>query len=302
MKFGFWPQSAQSFDTVQSLAQHVEQKQWHGLWLADHFMPNAANTNTPMAEVWTTIAALAATTKRLRLGTLVSGNTYRHPAILAKMAATVDHISGGRLVLGLGAAWQKNEHDKYGIPFYTVNNRLRRLEEACQIIKALYNEQSTNFTGEFYQLTDAPLEPKPKQKNLPLLIGGGGEKLTLKIAAKYADEWNVWGKPDLLQHKMNILDQHCTNINRDPAQIQRSAVSLVFVSDDDAALNKMSKLSNRPLMAGNTREVQDLIGAYQKIGVNELIIPDFNMGLGNTSRKRDQLDLFIEDIASRFLE
>jgi len=121
------------------------------------------------------------------MGTLVTGNTYRHPAVLAKMAATVDHISNGRVVLGLGSGWQENEHAKYGIPFYTVSIRLKRLEEACQVIKALFSEESARFSGEFYQLEDAPLVPKPIQESLPLLIGGGGEKVTLKITAKYAE-------------------------------------------------------------------------------------------------------------------
>ncbi|MBV1879036.1 MAG: TIGR03560 family F420-dependent LLM class oxidoreductase [Pseudomonadales bacterium] len=299
MKFGFWPQATQSFTAIQGLAQHIAHSDWHGLWLADHFMPNASDTRAPTAEVWTTLAALAATVERLRLGALVSGNTYRHPAILAKMASTIDHISDGRLVLGLGSAWQKNEHDKYGIPFYTVNGRLRRLEEACQVIKALFTEDQANFQGEFYQLTDAPLVPKPRQKNLPLLIGGGGEKVTLKIAAQYADEWNVWGTPELLHHKMHILDQHCNNVNRDPTAIKRSAVSLVFISDDARAIKKMqSRIPGRPLMTGSLSQIQDTVAQYQEIGLHELIIPDFNMGHGNSAQKRDRIDEFIAAVAN----
>ncbi|HKI75434.1 MAG TPA: LLM class F420-dependent oxidoreductase, partial [Pseudomonadales bacterium] len=234
MRFSFWPQPTQSFEDVVSLANFVEQGGWDGIWLADHFMPNAEDTNQPWPEAWTTISALAASVPRLRLGTLVTGNTYRHPAILAKMAATVDHISGGRLVLGLGSGWQENEHAKYGIPFYTVTERLKRLEEACEVIKRLFTEDSVSFKGKYYELSDAPLVPKPVQSPLPLLIGGGGEKLTLKITAKYADEWNVWGNVDTLKHKMSVLDGHCESIGRDPASIQRSAVALLFLSDDEA--------------------------------------------------------------------
>ena len=124
------------------MALHVEATGWDGIWYADHFMPNGDDTSAPRAESWTTIAALAAAVPRVRLGPLVTGNTYRHPAVLAKMAATIDHISGGRVVLGLGAGWQENEHLAYGIPFHTLGERLRRLDEACRVIKALYGQQN----------------------------------------------------------------------------------------------------------------------------------------------------------------
>ncbi|MBD3646213.1 MAG: TIGR03560 family F420-dependent LLM class oxidoreductase, partial [Pseudomonadales bacterium] len=205
MRFSFWPMPTQSFEEMKALGEHVEKTGWDGMWLADHFMPNAEDTSAPWPECWTTLSALSAVIPRIRMGTLVTGNTYRHPAILAKMAATADHISDGRIVLGLGSGWQENEHEKYGIPFYTVNSRLRRLDEACQLIKALFNEDSVNFDGKYYQLKDAPLVPKPKQDKLPLLIGGGGEKMTLKITAKYADEWNVWGTVDTMIHKMSTV-------------------------------------------------------------------------------------------------
>ncbi|MGD8416552.1 MAG: TIGR03560 family F420-dependent LLM class oxidoreductase, partial [Pseudomonadales bacterium] len=191
MRFSFWPNPSQPFDEVLELCSHAEQTGWDGLWYADHFMPNAEDTSAPWPEAWITLAALGARVPRVRLGTLVTGNTYRHPAVLAKMAATLDHITAGRVVLGLGSGWQENEHMQYGIPFYTVVERLKRLDEACQVIKSLFSETKTTFAGNYYQLEDASLEPKPVQKPLPLLIGGGGEKMTLKITAKYADEWNV---------------------------------------------------------------------------------------------------------------
>jgi|TARA_B100002003_G_scaffold235193_1_gene249858 F420-dependent oxidoreductase-like protein len=296
MRFSFWPQPTQSFETMNSLASHVEKTGWDGLWLADHFMPNDKDISSPWPEAWTTLSALAAVVPRLRMGTLVSGNTYRHPAVLAKMAATVDHISGGRLVLGLGSGWQENEHEKYGIPFYTVNSRLRRLEEACQVIRALYSEDSANFQGEFYQLQDAPLVPKPKQNTLPLMIGGGGEKVTMKIAAKYADEWNVWGTVETLISKMNILDRHCEDVSRDASEIQRSAVALMYLTDDDALAKKMNAANGAGGMAtiaGNVTQVQDIAGAYKEAGVDELIVPDFTMG----EDKLDILDRLINEVA-----
>ena len=127
MKFSFWPRPTHPFATSLSLAQHVEKTGWDGFWLADHFMPNADDTSAPWPEAFTTLAAIAAQVPRIRFGSLVAGNTYRHPAVLAKMAATIDHICGGRMVLGLGAGWQENEHLKYGLPFYTVPERLARL-------------------------------------------------------------------------------------------------------------------------------------------------------------------------------
>jgi F420-dependent oxidoreductase-like protein len=295
MRFSFWPTPSQPFATMVSLGQHVEASGWDGMWLADHFMPNAEDTSTPWPEAWTTLAALAATVERIRLGTLVSGNTYRHPAVLAKMAATIDHISGGRLVLGLGSGWQENEHAQYGITFDTVAGRLRRLDEACQVIKKLFSEQSANFNGEFYQLDNATLEPKPVNERLPLLIGGGGEKVTLRITAQYADEWNVWGDVETLTNKMQILDQHCLAIDRDPAEISRSAVALLFLSDDAAFVERMRETVQQAVIAGSVSEVQDIVAAYAEAGVDELIVPDFTLGDGQ--QKLDILDTFINEIA-----
>ena len=281
-----------------TLAQHVEQTKWDGFWLADHFMPNDVDVSQPWPEAWTTLSALAALVPRIRFGTLVSGNTYRHPAVLAKMAATADHISGGRVVLGLGSGWQENEHQKYGIEFDTVAGRLKRLEEACQVITGLFSQERFNFEGEYYQLKDAPLEPKPLQSPLPLLIGGGGEKVTLRITAQYANEWNVWGGVDVLKHKMAILDQHCADIGRDPKNIKRSAVVLLFLSDDQAFVDKMLAAQDGPArIAGNINQLRETVAAYKEIGVDELIIPDFTLGPDCNAKKLETLNTFIEEIA-----
>ncbi|MBT3427863.1 MAG: LLM class F420-dependent oxidoreductase [Gammaproteobacteria bacterium] len=293
MRFSLWPLPSQDFVTVRHLAEQVESTGWDGVWLADHFMPNAEDTSTPWPEAWTTLAGLAAVVPRIRLGTLVTGNTYRHPAILAKMAATVDHISQGRVVLGLGSGWQENEHQKYGIDFFSTSERLARLEEACQVIKALWGQAEATFEGKFYQLQAAPLEPKPVQKSLPLMIGGGGERVTLKITAQYADEWNVWGTVDTLRHKMTILDRHCEAVGRDPKDIQRSAVALMFLTDDDKFAARMRD-NAQATIAGNRNQVRDIVGAYRDAGVDELIVPDFTMG----EDKQEILDVLIEDVFS----
>jgi len=298
MRFSFWPNPSQSYTDVLELCQHAEATGWDGIWYADHFMPNAEDTSAPWPEAWTTLSAIGARTERVRIGTLVSGNTYRHPAVLAKMAATLDHITNGRVVLGLGSGWQENEHTQYGLPFYTVNERLRRLDEACQVIQMLYNNAKSDFDGEFYQLQSASLEPKPVQQPLPLLIGGGGEKVTLKITARYANEWNVWGDPAILRHKMAILDEHCAAIGRDPAEIQRSAVALLFMSDDNAFLENMRNTTMaQPSIIGTPTEVRDVIAQYEEAGVNEIIVPDFTMG--GKPQKLATMDTFISQVGGR---
>lgn len=298
MRFSFWPNPSQSYTDVLELCQHAEATGWDGIWYADHFMPNAEDTSAPWPEAWTTLSAIGARTERVRIGTLVSGNTYRHPAVLAKMAATLDHITNGRVVLGLGSGWQENEHTQYGLEFYTVNERLRRLDEACQVIQALYGNAKSDFDGEFYQLQSASLEPKPVQQPLPLLIGGGGEKVTLKITARYANEWNVWGDPAILRHKMAILDEHCAAIGRDPAEIQRSAVALLFMSDDNAFLENMRNTTMaQPSIIGTPTEVRDVIAQYEEAGVNEIIVPDFTMG--GKPQKLATMDTFISQVAGR---
>ena len=278
MRFGFWPNPRSDYKSTRILAQHAETTGWDGIWLADHFLPEE-DALIPVHESWITLAALARDIPRVRLGTLVTGNTYRHPAVLANMVATLDNLADGRVVLGLGAGWQQNEHDAYGIEYGTVSSRLDMLEEACQVLRGLFQNDYFNFDGQHYQLKNAPLEPKPQQAKIPLMIGGGGEQRTLKIAAQYADEWNVWGDAQILRHKMNILDQHCESAGRDPHEIERSAVALLFLSDNEKYLNKIraAELAS-PAIIGNVNEVIEIVSTLKEIGVKELIIPDFTLG------------------------
>ena len=187
MKFAlFTSMGNTSWDELRTLWDYAEAAGWDAACVTDHFMPNTADRVGDTIECWTALAALATTTKRMRIGTIVTGNTYRHPAVLAKMAANVDIISGGRLICGMGAGWQENEHRAYGIEFYTVRERLDRLDEACRVLKALWTESKASFKGRYYQLEDAPLMPKPVQRPYPeLMIGGGGEKVTLLTVARY---------------------------------------------------------------------------------------------------------------------
>jgi F420-dependent oxidoreductase-like protein len=193
-------------------------------WLFDHFAPIHGDVNGPCLEGWTLLAAFAGLTSRLRLGLMVTGNTYRHPAVLAKMAATVDVISDGRLDLGLGAGWNEYEHTSMGIPLYTPGERIRRFGEACEIIKRLFTQHLTDFDGRYYQLREARCEPKPIQQPYPpFVIGGSGEQLTLRVVARYADVWNFAGGPiETFTRKIAILREHCAAVGRDPAAIELS--------------------------------------------------------------------------------
>ena len=261
-------------------------------------MPAIGDRSQPVNESWTSLAALAVAVPRLRLGHLVNGNTYRHPAIIAKMAAGVDIISGGRFVLGLGAGWQRNEHTAYGIHFGTVGERMRRLEESCAVITRLLRNKRSDFHGVHYQLSDAPLSPGPVQPHLPLLVGGGGERVTLRIAAQYADESNVWGLPAVVEHKFRVLAKHCARIRRDPSTIQRSAVALVPMGEDPAIHERVAG-SGRPTLSGSTAQMQEILGAYADLGLDEFIFPDWPLG-PTTAARGDALECFLTEVAAPF--
>ena len=194
-------------------------------WLFDHFYPIAGDSSGPCLEGWTALAALAQATRRLRLGVLVSGIHYRHPAVLANMAATLDVISGGRLELGIGAGWNEEESGAYGIELGSVRERSDRFEEACQILISLLSQPTTTFDGTYYQLNEARNEPKgPQKPHPPIVIGGSGEKRTLRTTALYAQHWNfVGGTPEEFAHKRDVLYAHCEAVGRDPKEITLSS-------------------------------------------------------------------------------
>ena len=285
--------------------RHIDATGWDAACVTDHFMPNTKDRVGDTLECWTALAALAAETRRMRVGTIVSGNTYRHPAVLAKMATNIDIISGGRLICGMGAGWQENEHTAYGIPFYTVGERLARLDEACQMLKLLWTQPKTTWKGKYYALDDAPHDPKPVQKPHPeLMVGGGGEKVTLKIAARHAGHWNVWGGPNTLAAKSKILEGHCATVGRDPKTILRSAVMVLAMTDDAAEVEKMRKVymarmgadeekARDTVLSGSRAQLQDTLGRLRDAGVGMLFIPSFFLG----ADKKKTLDRFITEVA-----
>lgn len=237
-------------------------------WLFDHFMPLGSDPTGPCLEGWTTLAAFAAQTQHLRVGLMVTGNTYRHPAVLANMGATVDIISQGRLDFGIGAGWNETEHNAYDIPLYSAGERIRHLGEACEVIKLLWTEKAANFAGRYYHLRNAYCEPKPVQKPCPpFVIGGGGEKLTLRIVAQHADIWNFAGGPiEEFTRKSQVLADHCAAIGRDSSTIERS-VQLVVNPND---LNETRTTTQSFINAGATHLILNLRSPYPERIVHRL--------------------------------
>ncbi len=237
-------------------------------WAFDHFIPLGPDPTGPQLEGWTLLAALAARTERLCVGLMVTGNTYRHPAVLAKIGATVDVISHGRLDFGIGAGWNELESNMYGIPLYTPGERIRRLGEACEVIKRLWTETVANFDGKYYQLKDARCEPKPIQKPYPpFVIGGSGEQLTLRVVAQYANIWNfAGGSVETFRHKSEVLDGHCAAIGRDPRTIERSIQIVVNYNNPAETLNEIKPY----IEAGATHIILNLRAPYPENIVHRL--------------------------------
>jgi F420-dependent oxidoreductase-like protein len=300
MRFAVWPTLAQPWSDVLEVAQHAEATGWDGVYVADHFMvlPSMAAMETPTLECATVVTALAASVPRMRIGALVFGNTYRHPAVLANMAATIDHISGGRFVLGVGAGWQENEHEQYGIRLPPPGERIDRFEEACQVWNGLLRQPVTTVAGEHYRLTDAICEPKPVQSPLPLLIGGKGNRM-MGVVARHADEWNMWGLADAIAERSAVLEQRCEAIGRDPAEIKRSAQALVLLTDDRAKADQfLAGTGGRAAIAGTTDDVAAAVSAWRDVGLDEVIVPDVTLGRG--ARKLERMDALIEQVAPQF--
>jgi F420-dependent oxidoreductase-like protein len=301
MRFSVWPTLAQPWEDVLEVSRHADATGWDGVYVMDHFMGNDTGNpdevKVPTLEGTAGLAALAVATDRVRLGTLVLGNTYRHPAVLANWAATVDRISGGRVLFGVGAGWQENEHEQYGIELPAPGERVSRFEEACQIWHGLLREPVTTVEGRHYQVRDAICEPKPVQDPMPILIGGKGDRM-LGIVARYADEWNMWGLADTIAERAAVLDARCEKIGRDPAEVQRSAQALFLVTDDEAKAKTFREQGGRPAVAGMADEIAAAVADWQAAGLDEVIVPDFTLGKGQ--RRLDRLDLIIEQVAPQF--
>lgn len=306
MRFSIWPSANQPWSEILATVSYAEATGWDGAWIADHFMPNADGPfplETPTLEAGTLVAALAAAVPRVRIGTLVLGNTYRHPAVVANMAVTVDHVSGGRFTLGIGAGWQENEHAAYGIELHPPGARIDRFAEAAEVIHSLLRSERTTFKGRYYEITDAISEPKPVQEPLPILVGGGGDR-TLDIAARWADAWNTWGQPDHIAERSAALTRACERVGREPDLIARTAQALVFIADDaadadaTAKVERLAELAPMPAIGGTVEQLRDVVAGYAQAGLDELIVPDRSLGHGTA--KLERMDRFIDEVAPAF--
>jgi F420-dependent oxidoreductase-like protein len=245
---------------------------WISIW--DHFYAATFKPDDAYCqEAIAAHAALAADTSKVRCGSLVYCAGYRHPAVLANAMCTIDQISGGRCDFGIGAGWAKVEYEAYGIPFGSVKERMDLLEEAIQCVSGLLRNEVTDFSGRYFQLTGARCEPKPVQEKLPIWVGGAGEQRTLKIAARWADAWNVpFVSPETFAHKREVLRRHCESIGRDPAEV-RCAVNLGIAWTEDSLRAQFGALADgvRPgVLGGSDAQVIDRIGEYVEVGADQV--------------------------------
>ena len=247
-------------------------------------------------EVWSTLAGLAAATSRITLGPLVCSVTYRHPAVLASAAVTCDHISNGRFILGVGAGWHENEHRAYGFELGDRKTRSDRLEEGCQAIRGLLENESWTSNTRHFKFEEAPRYPKPVQGRLPLLVGGKGERRTLRTVALYADWWNAWVDAEALRRKHQVLRQHCEEVGRDPDEVSCSTQAFLCLSEDrDVQRGFVGRVGSRPILMGSVEAVTDQVGQLQEAGAQEFIIPDWTYE--SLSRRDDELEQFISEVA-----
>jgi len=273
----------EAYETMTRVAQEAEAVGFDSIWLFDHFHTVPKPTQEVTFECWTSTAALARDTKRVRIGQMVSCNGYRNPALLAKMASTVDVMSHGRLDFGIGAGWYEHEYLAYGYDFPDGPTRLRQLRDAVQIIRAMWSEEEAVFEGKYHQVRGAINQPKGAQKpHIPLLIGGGGEKVTLKLVAQYGDACNI-GHLDNegLARKYDIIKQHCENVGRDYSTIWRTALFNCAIAETDEEATAKSTVFQRNIPSGRIRE-QALVGTpdairkrleeIEQAGAQEIII------------------------------
>jgi len=287
IRFGL--QVAQQQTTIEELKEvwkEAEALGFDSLWTNDHLLASVGPAEAPELEAWTLLAAMATVTSRVKIGAMVTSNTFRHPVVLAKMATTVDQLSNGRLILGIGAGWFEKEHQVYGVTFPSVKDRTDQLAEALEVITKLWSANSTvSFTGRYYTLADAPFMPKPvQQPHPPILIGGVGEKKILPLVAKYAQMWNIPSlPPDQVAEKGKILEKACQKIGRNCNEIERSYLTPLYVKGDVsevqtllervAALRKVSVDEVRKsVLAGDPGEVRKQMQAYIDAGVTHFII------------------------------
>ena len=283
------PQFGFSYGEVAQIAKEAERLGFYGLWVSDHLFWDARSEQRNCLEAWTLLTALAPVTTRLRLGTLVTCNSYRPPGILAKIAASLDHLSNGRMEFGIGAGWKELEYRAYGIPFPSIGTRLAQLEEAVQVVRLLWTQDRASFSGRHYQLQEALCAPKPVQQPPRIWIAGGGEKVMLRIVAQYADGWNILLGSSFatVKRKTDILRRHCGALKRDFSTIEKSLFLAVVLAEDEKELKRREAESARALggrglwasrelgTAGTPERLAETLRALQALGFHhfQMVFP-----------------------------
>ncbi len=308
MKFGIhnpsWLFGSGPYDTFEEVKRKAQWCEEHGFaWFSvmDHLIqiPGVGAADEPFMEGWTTISALAAVTSKIRLATLVSSVAYRNPALLAKMASTIDIISCGRLTFGIGAGWNQQEYKQYGYDFpERPAVRIRQMEEAVQLVKKMWTEPLATFHGKYFHIEEAILEPKPVQKpHPPIMIGGGGEQLTLRVLARHGDACNIFGDVQTVKHKLDVLRRHCEQVGRNFDEIERTNLTAMLLARDEAALQRKRQALHAPEpfrgFAVTVPQAVDLIGQYKDVGVQMFITSIYK-------NDRESLELLGEEVIPQF--
>lgn len=292
------------FETIASIAQAAERSGFDSVWVMDHLyqIGMVGPETDPMLEAYTLLGGLAARTSRVSLGTMVTGVTYRNPALLAKEVTTLDLVSAGRAILGIGAAWNESEHRAFGFEFPAVKERMDRLEEALQICRAMFTQERTTFEGRYYHVSDVFNHPRPiRRTGIPILVGGGGEKRTLRLVAQYADACNFFGDLNEIRHKVEVLERHCEEVGRDPAEITKTRLGGLVIApttaDAEAKGATVRQQRNMPqerykgyFVAGDPDSVLEQVEQYLEAGLDGLV---FNIA--------DVYDLETVELAGRTL-
>jgi F420-dependent oxidoreductase-like protein len=307
--YGNHNNTSQIVDSLKNLVTRAENTGFDSFWVMDHFhqIPFVGKPEEPMLEGWTTLSVLAGITTKIKLGTLVTGIIYRHPSVLAKIAATLDILSKGRLFMGIGASYFEGESSAYGITstgsFPSNQERLLRLEEAIQIIRKMWTEEPTaSFNGKYYQIHNAYCNPKPIQKpSPPILVGGSGERKTLKIVAKYADACNLFGSAETIRRKLNVLKEHCKSVGRDYDSILKTTLGAIIIDDDkEIAKKRVQQITRMPeeqirefAIYGTPEDVSRQIDLLEEVGIQYLIVHL------EPSRELEALDTFVNNIIKK---
>lgn len=303
--FGFGVPDDQLFDQVVARAVAGEESGFRSLWVMDHFyqLPALGGADQPMLEAYTLLGALAARTERAQLGALVTGVTYRNPAMLAKIVTTLDVISKGRAVLGIGAAWHDLEHTGYGFEFPPVGERMDRLEEALEICRAMFERDHVTFEGDHFRTEDARNLPRPVQAGGPrIMVGGGGEKRTLRLVAQHADACNLHGDPAMIRHKLEVLHRHCAEVGRDPGEIRVTRLATLVITGSAQQTGELQNFLARAagpdaLTTSNLGQPEEIVAQLHELaeaGIEEFI---FNMPLADPDAIRAAGELFADAFA-----